>query len=72
MSRQKKMAKPWSRRYSDSLRAADPDVLTPMRARDFLFLAPVETGLGAHPVSCNLGCSPGLSVQGVALITHPL
>jgi len=26
-----------------------------MRARDFLFAAPVETGLGAHPVSCKRG-----------------
>jgi hypothetical protein len=52
---QKKMAKRWCRRYSDSLRAGDPDVLTTMRARDFLFPALVETGFGAHPVSCKIG-----------------
>jgi len=47
------MAKRCCRWYSELLRAGDPEVLTPMRARDFLFPAPVETDLGAHPVSCK-------------------
>ena len=55
MLRQKKTAKLWCSQYRDSLRTGQPDVLTPMRARDFLFPATVQTGPGAHSVSRTRG-----------------
>ena len=50
----------------------DPGVESRWGAR---FSAPVQTGPGAHPVSCTMGTGsfPGVkSGQGVTLTTHPL
>ena len=59
-------------RYSDWLRAGRSGVRIPVGAR---FSTPVQTGPGAHPVSCTMstGSFPGVkSGWGVTLSPHPL
>jgi hypothetical protein len=50
-------------RYSDSLRAGLSGDRIPLGAR---FSAPVQTGSGAHPVSCKMGTGsfPGVKLPG--------
>jgi len=59
-------------RYSDWLRAGRSGYRIPVGAR---FSAPVQTGPGAHPLSCTMctGSFPGVkSGRGVKLTPHPL
>ena len=59
-------------RYSDWLRAGRSGDRNPVGAR---FLAPVQTGPGAHPASCTMGTRsfPGVkSGRDVKLTPHPL
>ena len=59
-------------RYNDWLRAGRSGDRIPLGAR---FYAPVQTGPGAHPVSCTMdtGSFPGIKRgRGVTLTPHPL
>lgn len=47
----------------------------PVRARDSLFSAPIQTGPGAHPACCTGGTgalSRGSGSWGVGFVTHPV
>jgi hypothetical protein len=60
----------WRNRYSKLLRTGQTRDRIPVEAR---FLAPVQTGSGAHPASCTMGTVsfPGVkSGRGVTLTPH--
>jgi hypothetical protein len=62
----------WRRRYSDWIRAGRYGDRIPVWAR---FFAPVQTGLGAHSVSCTMGTGSFPEVKSdrdVTLTPHPL
>jgi hypothetical protein len=65
ISTRKNRALRWHSRYCDWLRAGRFRVRAPVGVRDFFF-TPVDTGPGAHPVSCSVGTGvkrPGRGVD---------